>query len=150
MFGLKSYDKLPSTAREVYRNKLRLDELSEFDPFAMADLNGLRVLKHIDFEDFYKVVNSLRVTDDYGKYMPRQTESIKREVIKTAKQATFLELLYNVALPDENLYIETFKEKLMICLTNLVNDPELPLDRNLSGPEIYSVKEAFRQMLQSS
>lgn len=147
MFAPKSLEKLPSTAREVYRNKLRLDELAAFEPFEMTDLNGLQILKYPDMEDFFKVVNSLRVMDDNGRYQPRQTEDLKRDVLKMSKQQAYLELLYNVKIPEKELYIETLKEKMMINLVNLVIDPELPTDRNLSGPEVFQIKEAFKQML---
>ncbi len=147
MFGPKSLEKLSSTAREVYRNKLRLEELSAFDPFEMTNLHGLDVLKYAEFEDFYKVVNSLRVMDDGGRYLPRQTEDLKRDIVKTSKQETFLELLYEVKIPERNLYIETLKEKLMINLANLVLDPEIPSGRKLSGPEVFQIKETFKQML---
>lgn len=150
MFAPKSFEKLPSTAKEVYRNKLRLDELSAFDPFETADLNGLQVLRYPEFEDFSKVLNSLRVMDENGRYQPRQTADLKHDIVKTAKQETFLELLYNVKLPEQNEYIETLKEKLMINLVNLVLEKEIPTDRGLSGPEILEVKETFKQMLASS
>lgn len=147
MFGPKSLDKLPSTAPEVYRNKLRLDQLSAFDPFAMTDLDGLKVLANPDFEDFYKVMLSLRVMDDNGRYLPRQTQDLQYDLIKTSKQETFLELLYNVALPEEDLYIDTLKEKLMINMVNLVLEPEIPTDRALSAPEVFQIKETFKEML---
>lgn len=150
MFAPKSFKKLPSTAREVYLNKLRLDELAVVDIFETVNLNGLEVLKHPEFEDFYKVINSLRVMDDDGRYQPRQTEELKKDIIKTSKQEAFLELLYNVETPDRNLYWETIKEKLMINLANLILEPEIPTDRNLSGPEIYQIKETFKQMLASA
>ncbi len=150
MFAPKSFKKLPSTAREVYLNKLRLDELAVVNIFETVNLNGLEVLKHPEFEDFYKVINSLRVMDDEGCYQPRQTEDLKRDIVKTSKQEAFLELLYNVETPDRNLYWETLKEKMMINLANLILEPEVPTDRNLSGPEIYQVKEAFKQMLASA
>ncbi len=150
MFGPKPYDKLSSTAPEVYRNKLRLEELSEFEPFAMTDLDGLQVLEHPDFEDFYKVLKSLRVMDENGHYLPRQTQDLQFDLIKTSKQETFLELLYNIELPEQSLYEETLKEKLMINMVNLVIDPEIPTDRALSGPEVYQVKDAFQNMLQSA
>ena len=150
MFAPKSFEKLPSTAKEVYRNKLRLDELSAFDPFEIADLNGLQVLRYPEFEDFFKVLNSLRVMDDNGRHQPQQTAKLKKDIIKTSKQETFLELLYNIKTPEQDLYIETLKEKLMINLVNLVLEKEIPTDRGLSGPEILQVKETFKQMLASS
>jgi len=150
MFGPKNLEKLQPTAKEVYRNKLRLEELSEFEPFAQVDLDGLTVLQYPDFEDFYKVVESLRVTDDNGRYLPRQTEALRKDIVKTSKQLTFLELLYNRVEPDARLYRETFKEKLMINLVNLVIEPEIPTDRPLSGPEILQIKDTFKQMLQSA
>ncbi len=150
MFGPKPYDKLPSTAPEVYRNKLRLEILSKFDPFAMTDLDGLQVLANPDFEDFYKVLKSLRVMDESGHYLPRQTQDLQFDLIKTSKQETFLELLYNIELPEQGLYEETLKEKLMINMVNLVIDPEIPTDRVLSGPEVYQVKDTFQNMLQSA
>lgn len=150
MFAPKSFKKLPATAREVYLNKLRLDELAMYNPFETTFLNGLQVLSHPEFEDFYRVLNSLRVMDDNGMYQPRQTEDLKKDIIKTSRQETFIELLYNTETPDKDLYLETLKEKLMINLVNLLIDPEIPTDRNLSGPEIYQVKETFKQMLASS
>lgn len=150
MFAPKSFKKLPATAREVYLNKLRLDELAMYNPFETTFLNGLQVLSHPEFEDFYRVLNSLRVMDDNGMYQPRQTEDLKKDIIKTSRQEAFIELLYNTETPDKDLYLETLKEKLMINLVNLLIDPEIPTDRNLSGPEIYQVKETFKQMLASS
>lgn len=150
MFGPKTLDKLPPTAPEVYRNKLRLEELSEFDPFVMTDLGGLQVLQNPDFEDFYKVLKSLRVTDDNGVYLPRQTQDLYFDLVKTSKQETYLELLYNFTVPDKDLYIETLKEKLMINMVNLVIDPEIPTDRALSGPEVFQVKDTFKNMLASA
>ncbi len=150
MFAPKSFKKLPATAREVYLNKLKLDELAMYNPFETTFLNGLQVLSHPEFEDFYRVLNSLRVMDDNGMYQPRQTEDLKKDIIKTSRQETFIELLYNTETPDKDLYLETLKEKLMINLVNLLIDPEIPTDRNLSGPEIYQVKETFKQMLASA
>lgn len=150
MFAPKSFKKLPATAREVYLNKLRLDELSAYNPFETTFLNGLQVLSHPEFEDFYRVINSLRVMDDNGLYQPKQTEDLKKDIIKISRQETFVELLYNTEMPEKDLYIETLKEKLMINLANLLIDPEIPTDRNLSGPEIYQVKEIFKQMLESA
>lgn len=150
MFGPKISEKLPTSSREVYRNKLRLDELSVFNPFEMVELDGLKVLKYPEFEDFLKVVESLRVTDDNGYFMRRQTEDLRRDLIKMSKQQVFLELLYNVQLPELSDYMETLKEKLMINLVNLIIDPEIPTDRNLSGPEVFQVKETFKQMLASA
>ena len=150
MFAPKSFKKLPATAREVYLNKLKLDELAMYNPFETTFLNGLQVLSHPEFEDFYRVLNSLRVMDDNGMYQPRQTEDLKKDIIKTSRQEAFIELLYNTETPDKNVYLETLKEKLMINLVNLLIDPEIPTDRNLSGPEIYQVKETFKQMLASS
>ncbi len=150
MFAPKSFKKLPATAREVYLNKLKLDELAMYNPFETTFLNGLQVLSHPEFEDFYRVLNSLRVMDDNGMYQPRQTEDLKKDIIKTSRQEAFIELLYNTETPDKDLYLETLKEKLMINLVNLLIDPEIPTDRNLSGPEIYQVKETFKQMLASS
>ena len=150
MSGPKTQDKLPSTAPEVYRNKLRLEELSEFEPFAMADLEGLQVLANPEFEDFYKVLKSIRVTDDNGRYLPRQTQDLYFDLVKTSKQEAFLELLYNYALPEEDLYIETLKEKLMINMVNLMIEPEIPTDRALSGPEVFQIKETFQSMLASA
>ena len=141
---------MPSTAPEVYRNKLRLEELSVFEPFDVVDLDGLQVLKNPEFEDFYKVLKSLRVTDDNGQYLPRQTQDLYFDLVKTSKQETFLELLYNFAIPEQNLYIETLKEKLMINMVNLVLEPEIPTDRALSGPEVFQVKETFNNMLASA
>lgn len=150
MFGPKSIEKLPTTSRDVYRNKLVLDDLALLEPFEMADLDGLKVLKHPEFEEFHLVIQSLRVTDDNGRYMPRQTQDLQRDIVKMSKQQTFLELLYNVQIPDQEIFFETLKEKLMINLVNLVLEPEIPTNRNLSGPEIFQIKETFKQMLASA
>ena len=141
MFGPKNFDKLPSTAPEVYRNKLRLEELGAFDPFVMTNLDGLEVLANPDFEDFYKVLKSLRVLDDNGHYLPRQTKDLHFDLLKTSKQETFLELLYNFSIPEMDLYIDTLKEKLMINMVNLIIEPELPTNRALSGPEVFQIKD---------
>ena len=148
MFGPKTLDKLPSTAPEVYRNKLRLDELGMFEPFAMTNLDGLEVLENPDFEDFYKVLMSLRVMDNNGRYLPRQTQDLHFDLIKTSKQETFLELLYNFIIPEMDLYIDTLKEKLMINMVNLMIEPEIPTDRPLSGPEVFQIKDTFNKMLE--
>lgn len=150
MFAPKSFEKLPSTAREVYRNKLRLEELSVFEPFATTNLNGLAVLQYPDFEDFLKVINSIRVMDNNGHYLPKQTEDLKKDIVKISRQETFLEMLYNIKVPEQEDYIEILKEKLMINLANLMIDPEIPTDRCLSGPEVLQVKETFKQMLASA
>lgn len=150
MFGPKTLDKLPSTAPEVYRNKLRLDELGMFEPFAMTNLDGLEVLENPDFEDFYKVLMSLRVMDSNGRYLPRQTQDLHFDIIKTSKQETFLELLYNFIIPEMDLYIDTLKEKLMINMVNLMIEPEIPTDRSLSGPEVFQIKDTFNKMLENA
>ena len=150
MFGPKTLDKLPSTAPEVYRNKLRLDELGMFEPFAMTNLDGLEVLENPDFEDFYKVLMSLRVMDNNGRYLPRQTQDLHFDIIKTSKQETFLELLYNFIIPEMDLYIDTLKEKLMINMVNLMIEPEIPTDRPLSGPEVFQIKDTFNKMLENA
>lgn len=150
MFGPKTLDKLPSTAPEVYRNKLRLDELGRFEPFAMTNLDGLEVLENPDFEDFYKVLMSLRVMDNNGRYLPRQTQDLHFDLIKTSKQETFLELLYNFIIPEMDLYIDTLKEKLMINMVNLMIEPEIPTDRPLSGPEVFQIKDTFNKMLENA
>ena len=150
MFGPKTLDKLPSTAPEVYRNKLRLDELGMFEPFAMTNLDGLEVLENPDFEDFYKVLMSLRVMDNNGRYLPRQTQDLHFDIIKTSKQETFLELLYNFIIPEMDLYIDTLKEKLMINMVNLMIEPEIPTDRSLSGPEVFQIKDTFNKMLENA
>lgn len=150
MFGPKNIEKLPTTSRDVYRNKLILDELAMFNPFEMAEFDGLKVLKYPEFEEFHMVLLSLRVTDENGRYMPRQTQDLQRDLVKMSKQQVFLELLYNVQPPEVELYKETLKEKMMINLANLVLEPEIPTDRNLSGPEVFQVKETFKQMLASA
>ena len=150
MFGPKTLDKLPSTAPEVYRNKLRLDELGMFEPFAMTNLDGLEVLENPDFEDFYKVLMSLRVMDNNGRYLPRQTQDLHFDIIKTSKQETFLELLYNFIIPEMDLYIDTLKEKLMINMVNLMIEPEIPTDRPLSGPEVFQTKDTCNKMLENA
>ena len=150
MFGPKTLDKLPSTSPEIARNKLRLDELGTFEPFAMTDLEGLEVLQHPDFEDFYKVLLSLRVMDDEGRYLPRQTRDLHYDLIKTSKQETYLELLFNITTPTMELYIDTLKEKLMINMVNLMIEPEILTDRSLSGPEIFQIKDTFSKMLENA
>lgn len=150
MFGPKNMEKLPTTSRDVYRNKLILDDLGKFDPFEMGEFDGLKVLKYPEFEDFHQVILSLRVTDDNGRFMPRQTQYLQNDLIKMSKQQVFLELLYCVQPPELPLYIEVLKEKLMINLANLILEPEIPTDRDLSGPEIFQIKETFKQMLASA
>ena len=35
-------------------------------------------------------------------------------------------------------------------MVNLVIDPEIPTDRALSGPEVFQVKDTFKNMLASA
>ncbi len=150
MFETKAQEKLRSTDLALYDNKIRLDELQNFDPFEITDLNGLKVLKYPLFEPFYKVVQSLQVTDDNGRFLPSQTESLKKDILKTSKQETFLELLYLPTLPQEEQYLELLQEKLLLNLVNLVLDREIPTDRTLDQFEINLAESTFNQMLRNA
>lgn len=150
MFEPKAKERLRSTDLALYDNKIRLDELQSFDPFEITDLNGLKVLKYPLFEPFYKVVQSLQVTDDKGRFLPSQTESLKKDILKTSRQETFLELLYQVSLPQEDQYLELLQEKLLLNLVNLVLDRELPTDRTLDQFEINLAESTFNQMLENA
>ena len=150
MFEPKAKERLRSTDLALYDNKIRLDELQSFDPFEITDLNGLKVLKYPLFEPFYKVVQSLQVTDDKGRFLLSQTESLKKDILKTSRQETFLELLYQVSLPQEDQYLELLQEKLLLNLVNLVLDRELPTDRTLDQFEINLAESTFNQMLENA
>ncbi len=147
MFETKTKDTLHPTDFRLYQNKLVLDEFEDFDPFEVTDSDGLKIFKYPDFEPYFKVVQSLRVTDDNGAFLPRQTECLKRDIVKTAKQETFLELLYRTTPSDKEQYIALFEEKLYLLLVNLVLEKELPLDRTLERDEISLAQKAFKTML---
>lgn len=150
MFEAKSAEKLHSTAPELYRNKIKLDEFMSVDPFEMGDLNGLKILKHTQFEPYYKIIQSLEVTDDDGNFLPKQTESLKKDITQTAKKETFLELLYLPDTPEQKKYNDLLEEKLFINLVNLVLNKELPTDRSLTESEIATAQKAFRKMLKGA
>lgn len=150
MFEAKAQKRLRSTDLALYDNKLKLDELQSFDPFEITDLNGLKVLKYPLFEPYYKVIQSLKVTDDNNRFLPSQTESLKKDILKVSKQETYLELLYLTSLPQQEQYIELLQEKLLLNLVNLVLDEELPTNRTLSNFEISLAQAAFKQMLQNA
>ncbi len=150
MFEAKAQKRLRSTDLALYDNKLKLDELQSFDPFEITDLNGLKVLKYPLFEPYYKVIQSLKVTDDNNRFLPSQTESLKKDILKVSKQETYLELLYLTSLPAEEQYIELLQEKLLLNLINLVLDEELPTNRTLNSFEISLAQSTFKQMLQNA
>ena len=150
MFEAKKKEKLRSTDLALYDNKLKLNEIQKIDPFEMADLNGLKVLKNPRFEPYLKVIQSLQVTDDKGAFLKVQTESLKKDIVKISKQETFLELLYLPSEPKQEQYLNLFEEKLMINLVNLVSDVEIPTDRTLDRSEINQVEKTFKQMLDNA
>ena len=150
MFEAKKKEKLRSTDLALYDNKLKLNEIQKIDPFEMADLNGLKVLKNPRFEPYLKVIQSLQVTDDKGAFLKVQTESLKKDIVKISKQETFLELLYLPSEPKQEQYLNLFEEKLMINLVNLVFDVEIPTDRTLDRSEINQVEKTFKQMLDNA
>lgn len=150
MFEAKRKDKLHSTDSALYDNKVKLDELSLFDPFEMTDLNGIKVLAHAQFEPYYKVVQSLKVTDDNGEFLENQTQTLKQDVVVAAKQDTYLELLYLPELPQQEAYIDLLEEKLLLHLVNLVLEVEIPTNQTLSRFEINNAEKAFKKMLQNA
>jgi len=149
MFEPKSTEKLRSTDNKVYQNKLTLDDLSLFDPFELVNSDGLSIFKNPDFEPYYKVINSLKVTDENGQFLFKQTECLKKDVLKAAKQNTFLELLYCPSNFGQTRYNALLEEKLMIYLVNLVLEEELPDDRTLTAAEIDLAKKTFKEMLEN-
>ncbi|HCU59045.1 MAG TPA: hypothetical protein DIC64_03595 [Alphaproteobacteria bacterium] len=150
MFEPKKQEKLRSTDLALYDNKLKLDEFQSFDPFEMTDLNGLKVLASPRFEPYYKVVMSLKVTDDNGQFLQAQTETLKKDIVKASKQETFLELLYLPEIPEDEDYFALLEEKLLINLVNLVLDVEIPSDRTLDRFEIATARSTFEQMLKNA
>lgn len=150
MFEPKNSEKLHSTSPMLYQNKLVLDELCVFNPFEFVNLEGLKVLHYPEFEEIYKVLQSLQVADDNGVYLPSQTNSLKEDILKTSKQETFIELLYQPVTPQEATYRNILMEKLYLNLVNLVLETELPKDRSLSVQEIELAKKTFKEMLASA
>ena len=150
MFEPKKQEKLHSTDLALYDNKLKLDELQNFDPFEKKDLNGLKVLAFPRFEPYYKVIQSLKVTDDNGQFLQSQTESLKKDVLKMSKQETFLELLYLPQLPQDEEYMSLLEEKLLLNLVNLVLDVEIPTDKTLDRLQISQAQKTFKQMLDNA
>ena len=146
MFEAKNSAKLHSTAPELYRNKLKLDEFMAVDPFEIGDLNGLKILKYTQFEPYYKIIQSLKVTDDDGQFLPKQTESLKSDLVKTSQKETFLEMLYLPDIPEQQKYNDLLEEKLFINLVNLVLNEELPTDRTLTETEITTARKTFQKM----
>ena len=149
MFEAKEKEKLLPTDSKLYQNKLALDEFENFDPFEITDSKGLKVFKYPDFEPYFKVIYSLRVTDENGGFLPRQTECLKRDILKAAKHETFLELLYQKTPPKKEEYIALLEEKLLLELVNLVLEKELPLNQTLSRDEISLAKKTFKQMIEN-
>ncbi len=149
MFEAKKAEKLHPTDLKAYQNKLRLEELETFDPFEIIDSDGLRIFKNPNFEPYFKIIQSLRVTDNNDTFLPRQTQSLKENILKTARQETFLELVYLKTLPEKERYVSLLEEKLYIILVNLVLEDELPLDRTLTPFEIEKAEKAFKNMLEN-
>ncbi|MBR2299274.1 MAG: hypothetical protein IJ870_01710 [Alphaproteobacteria bacterium] len=150
MFEPKKQEKLRSTDLALYDNKLKLDKFQNFDPFEMTNLNGLKVLAYPRFEPYYKVILSLKVNDDNGQFLQAQTESLKKDIVKTSKQETFLELLYLTQIPQDEDYYALLEEKLLLNLVNLVSDVEIPTDRTLDRFEIDMAQSTFNQMLKNA
>lgn len=150
MFEPKRQDKLHSTDAALYTNKVKLDELSLFNPFELTDLNGLKVLAHNQFEPYYKVIQSLKVTDDNGNFLETQTQTLKQDVLTAAKQDTYLELLYLPELPQEEAYRALLQEKLLLHLVNLVLDVEIPTNQTLNRFEITNAEKTFKKMLENA
>ena len=144
MFSVKSFHKLPPTAKEVARNREVLSALSGFNPFE-RDRGG--ALKHPEFADFLKVINSLRVVDNNARQMNRQTNDLQKDVIKNAKHDTFLELVFNAERPSAQLYADVLQDKLAVNLANLILEPEISATKALSVEEIARIKDAFYKML---
>ena len=147
MFSAKSYNKLPSTAREVKRNKICLEAFQGFNPLAQKKDGSLL---YPVFADFLKVIRSLCVVDDTGFKMPRQTADLQKDIVQTAKHDTYVELVYNEQEPTLEVYLETLEEKLMINLVNLILEPEIKTNGALNAAEIARVKEVFAQMLKKA
>lgn len=147
MFSAKNYNKIPSTAREVQRNKICLEAFANLNPFEKKSDGKLR---YPSFADYLKVVLSLRVTDDLGFQVPRQTADLQHNIMQTAFHDTYVELVYNAEEPTLELYLETLEEKLMINLANLVLQPEIKSLGVHSAAEIARIKEAFAQMLRKA
>ena len=150
MFEPKTADRLRSTDSALYDNKLRLEEFRLFNPFELADLNGLKVLAYPNFEPYFKVIKSLTVVDENGQFLQSQTESLKNDVLAAAKQNAYLELLYLKELPEQDTWRDILEEKLLIELVNLTLDTELPTDRTLDRFEIDLAQKTFKQMLENA
>ena len=143
-------DKLHSTDSALYDNKVRLDELALFNPFELQDLNGLKVFTYAQFEPYYKVIQSLKVTDENGNYLENQTQNLKQDILTTAKHDVYLEMLYLPETPQEETYRALLEEKLLLNLVNLVLDEEIPTDRTLNSFEISNAQKTFKKMLQNA
>lgn len=150
MFEPKTTDKLYPTDAALYDNKLRLEEFRSFNPFRFKDLNGLKVLAYPEFEPYYKVIKSLRVVDDEGKFLKSQTDGLRNDVVSAAKNGAYLELLYLKHLPEENSWRTLLEEKLLLELVNLVLDDELPTDTTLSNEQIATAQKTFQTMLNNA
>lgn len=147
MFSAKIFNKLPSTAREIDRNKICLEAFTSFNPFEKKKDGTPR---YSAFADIIKVVRSLRVVDGTGHPIPQQTADLQKDVVETSKHDTYAELVYNADVPTLDLYIETLQEKMMINLTNLISEPEIKVYGPLTAAEIARVKETFAQMLKKA
>lgn len=147
MFEAKAKEKLESTDARIAQNKAILDECEAFNPFETMDINGLAVFKNPDFEPYAKVIASLRVTDENGQFLPRQTSCLQRDILPTAKRLVFLELLYRIEVPTQDQYIKLLEEKLLLLLVNLVLEEELPLNRALKRDESALALKTFKDML---
>lgn len=147
MFEAKVKEKLESTDSRLKQNKAVLDGFDNFNPFETMDVNGLAVFKNPDFEPYAKVIASLRVTDDKGEFLPRQTSCLQRDLLPTARRLVFLELLYRVETPTQEQYIALLEEKLLLLLVNLVLPQELPLNRALKRDESALALKTFKDML---
>lgn len=147
MFSARNFNKLPSTAREIERNKICLEAFASFNPFEEKKDGTPR---YEAFADIIKVVRSLRVVDATGHQIPRQTADLQKDIVETSKHDTYAELVYNADIPTLDLYVETLQEKLMINLTNLISEPEIKINGPLTAAEIARVKETFAQMLKKA
>lgn len=150
MFEAKTTDRLHSTDTALYDNKLKLEEFRLFNPFALKDLNGIKVLAYPNFEPYYKVIKSLKVVDENGQFLKSQTNSLRKDIIHAARQAAYLELLYQKVLPPVDSYYTLLEEKLLLELVNLVLETELPTDQPLNASEIDLAQKTFKEMLKNA
>lgn len=150
MFEPKTTDRLYPTDTTLYDHKIRLEEFRSFNPFVFKDLNGIRVLAYPEFEVYYKVIKSLKVVDDNGKFLKSQTETLRKDILSAARNGAYLELLYSKHLPEENTWRTLLEEKLLLELVNLVLDVELPTDQTLNNAQIELAQKTFRQMLDNA